>query len=528
MGTAKGESTAPGAHFMELVQKTGEDGDTATEMDANQEQGKGNEDLCDVFDGQYDPAQPGKSKVDDKDKVNRGAITVANKNDTDGDEKPDVTDDNGVPGEKDLIRVEIPKPAANMGDNKVKIELPAGVEVWREATKNNKEDKREFGGDDFPGGKRVIWIEGKDKSTKVRDVQLKITYVEKFDIVKLTFVWVDIVKQWCTRVPPGAAAENNIPANLDDAFLKNDIDVTAQAVDGSHYGHGPFEAVAGSDTRFGGRIVHEFEVSPPDVDKAFGKNLKFDVTRQIKYRDYKIVVAGGLVVANGAKDFPAGDEVPNDEQLGIADTDNDNTPKNGRIYSFDSPSNKTNAGGNAFVISRNTFKDWVRVRFDGGDFNDANPPVAAIGTRCSDKVDWHCVYYCVRDSAGKWAADSNATSSSASVRTATGTGTVDSVALGPQAVTEGFTATYDQPNKKWTLTGTSGDSNFAVDPNEDTWTISIDKNGQNKISVVIKKGGVAFATGDKFEFSVFKTSDARGKVNETGPGAFNLPNPDTP
>lgn len=141
-------------------------------------------------------------------------------------------------------------------------------------------------------------------------------------------------------------------------------------------------------------------------------------------------------------------------------------------------------------MSRNTSREWVRVRFDGGDFNDANPPVASIGTRCSEKVDWHCVYYCVRDDDSSWTADNDATSSSSPVPTAVGNGFVNAVNLGPQAVTEGFTATYDQPSKTWTLTGTSGDNTTATDPAEDTWTLTIVKAGQNKITVVIKKGGI--------------------------------------
>ena len=70
-----------------------------------------------------------------------------------------------------------------------------------------------------------------------------------------------------------------------------------------------------------------------------------------------------------------------------------------------------------------------------------------------------------------------------------GNGTI-AVTLLANAVTEGFTAEYDEPSKKWTLTGTSSDSDDDTQdpaPQGTQWTLTIG----TKVQVVITQGIVA-------------------------------------
>lgn len=86
-------------------------------------------------------------------------------------------------------------------------------------------------------------------------------------------------------------------------------------------------------------------------------------------------------------------------------------------------------------------------------------------------------------------------------------------------MTEGFTAEYDLANLKWTLTGTSGDSEFdakAAAPVNTKWNITIG----TKIKVQITQHPIFFKDKDKFVFSVFKTSAVGGKTNEIAEGAI--------
>jgi hypothetical protein len=121
-----------------------------------------------------------------------------------------------------------------------------------------------------------------------------------------------------------------------------------------------------------------------------------------------------------------------------------------------------------------------------------------------------------RDGSGLLVPDSTNPSYNTPVFAGTGNGTI-SVTLLDDAVTEGFTATYDLANLKWTLTGTSGDSandSKASAPPGTKWTITIG----TKIKVEITQGATAFANGDSFVFSVFKSSATGGKKNEITPG----------
>lgn len=140
--------------------------------------------------------------------------------------------------------------------------------------------------------------------------------------------------------------------------------------------------------------------------------------------------------------------------------------------------------------------------------------------QCGEKDHWHLLSYWKRDSSGNWEEDNSNPSYNSPVFTGTGNGTI-AVTLLANAVTEGFTAEYDEANWRWTLTGTSGDSGSDEWENpsmENQWSITLG----SKIKVVITQGSTAFEDGDKFVFSVFKSSAAGGKKNEIAEGLINV------
>ena len=67
------------------------------------------------------------------------------------------------------------------------------------------------------------------------------------------------------------------------------------------------------------------------------------------------------------------------------------------IYVIDGPGIGIVAGHNGYV-SRNNFKEYVRVRFDG--ITPSGNTVS--GSRCSDKVPWHARFDLVKGAGGLW------------------------------------------------------------------------------------------------------------------------------
>ena len=131
------------------------------------------------------------------------------------------------------------------------------------------------------------------------------------------------------------------------------------------------------------------------------------------------------------------------------------------------------------------------------------------------------VSYLKSASPPRWVPDNARVSYNTPIFRGKGSGT-PAVTLLKDAVTEGFTATYDLAKRKWTLVGTSGQKvsvqkGGAVPPGT-TWELALG----TKVKVVITQGRVAFANGDKFIFSIFKTSAPKGKKNEIGLGSFDV------
>ena len=214
--------------------------------------------------------------------------------------------------------------------------------------------------------------------------------------------------------------------------------------------------------RTGGRILFEFTTSPAGVETL---GVLWDVTRQIKARD-RFIRRGAVATPGGLPDVNFPDEDGNDNERPNDDNragDEDNIPANRHIYSFDSPSQGRRARVNGsradFMMRRTTFKEWTRVRLSPAlnmafrgiplylPFINRNGTVE--GSRSAEKNAWHYIDYLRLSRTGNWVPDTAARSASQPLFTSTGSGGARATTLA-NAVTEGFTATYDAANQRWT------------------------------------------------------------------------------
>jgi hypothetical protein len=509
----------------------------------------------------------------------RGAVTVANRNNTNGDFNGDFTDiidrdqtnvtANGTKGrdEVDLMRLNLPRPTfwignvpfpVNRGLVRVRVASGNGIQFWTTRTKNagTQAPATLDVATAFAGGDVEWWVEATAASANLRDINLVYEYLapgaanwRALYNVRATAVWVTQTGVWKDRVANPAAGAGAL-ADLTDAGLQGLINNTRIAADGTRYGMGPHSKnLAGADTRTGGRIVLEFTVTPANVETL---GVRFDITRQGRMNAYKIDNDGkGKLDAIAAftRQFPwlapAGgqdNELPNDDK---SDGDEQNTPTNRHIYVWDAPGATLNADGPgwAYAILRFWFKEWVRMRLDRAPFRNqrAHPNFAANlaadateaveGSRVSDRIDWHYVNYLVRDANGKFVNDTAAAAVSASAPLLNSpggaTGTAAVTVLGGD--TEGWTLTYadDGTNSKWSIAGQVNGAAVAADAKDSqnrptqpaqgtTWTVTV----PGKVTVTITQGATKFAAGDTFQFATFKTVAPGGRLNEIDLGQY--------
>ena len=309
-------------------------------------------DLAEVWDGQYDPDHPVKSFVTDK--VGRGAVTVANLKGRVYDGTVDI----------DLIRVALKKPDVAYFEFFVQIAITgdgAKTKIWKDNQKLEEETQRTFSVEDFgEDTEKIIWIEGLDKSTSVRDNELKIISGDKFDIIKLTFVWATCARnagevwykgpgaqgynaQHDGAIPPDLANNTNTdpqngghPENQSAkdlvAFINNRLTNNGS---GTPFGYGFYYDHGMSDFRMAGRILLEFTVYPIDIYKI--KGVVFDIAQQKHSRLYLMDSGANTWGLIEGVDFPNatdGLDKPNDPTSVAPVPTGDN---HGHIYIYDDP-----------------------------------------------------------------------------------------------------------------------------------------------------------------------------------------------
>lgn len=461
-----------------------------------------------IYDGQGGSLIPEYGEYNEE---TRGAFSVANLNDTDGDGPvppgtPDK-DDGDIPGEVDLIKIVFDRPVPDLGLS-VTLTLTGDgtkVKVWKNSTKSEGEEQtREFDTTttEFPV---ELWVEGRETSGSPRDVEIKLSYYGVEDIAKATFVWAERTHFWDTHVPGPAPSLN---ADADGATIIN----TFNSFYDHALGYGIFHAMGPTlGLCFGQREQTEFTVYPSGIGSENGVVL--DVSRQGEWRDHAI--NDGNQRSLGTENFPGGAsryEEANDDPAPPIDEDND--PTNDHIYDVDGPAFALSYDED-FIMSRNTFRSFVRVKFSGAAFTLGND---VEGSRCSPLEEWHFLLYVKRGPAGgdKYIQDNNAISASAPRYTGAGNGTMTVPATGANAVTEGWTVKCitAQPNGGiFSVTGTvsGAQNNYDITTGEYT---SNDPAG--RVQFTITDGANDFADGDEFKFSTFKTGAMKKNEIKTG------------
>jgi hypothetical protein len=438
-------------------------------------------------------------------------------------------------GEVDLMRLILQKPNGP-DEDQVTLSLVSGnARVWGTPVK--------IAGINLPVTykisqlPKVLWVEATDVSARVGDIELKLTYGTESDSVLATGVWAEHSARspWHNRQTQDGFPDNPVPGagfDLPDCTHPPLLDHinTAMATDGSRYGFGPWWKKQDGqgqwyDSHVGGRILLEFEVRPADAPGRLP--ITWDVTRQFEDRRHSLKNGQHAFDTDGTnfpwegyplKDVPVrDDEYPNDEK---GQDDNDNSPSNTRIYSWDSPGSPREADPTnmAFYVYRLTLKEWVRVQFDGGTFpNDSNHH--KLGSRTSSKYGWHMCGHWKRDAAGNLALDGDLVSYSAPrFKEGAERGAVSVTLLG-QAGTDGYTLDYAANDNKWTLKQLSNnaeDSDVQNPGNGVVWTLEI----ANRVRIQITQNGDdEYADGAQYTLGVYKTAQ-QSKTNEIEPGDF--------
>jgi len=340
--------------------------------------------------------QDGAEVPEDKEET-VGAFTVANLNNTDSDDKADNDpDDVLIPGEKDMIELEIKKSSPNMTGNVTLTITGDGTQVklWKAETKaGGAETKRTWSATELPV---IVWVEGLAKSAAVRDIEAAIKYNNNVvDKAKLTFVWAELLPGG------GGAAEHDIKAAATLWTLNDWKNTTTPPKDKVNFvgGTGLRPEIQMADGSFAlfNCIIMKFRVFPKDIWKEPG--IQFDITRQKEVKKWK--QENGTWVESPVEAFPANDEMPNDD---TKDTDESVSPNSDdEQFVMDAPGMVAKTATWDGYASRRNYNEFARIQFDG-----IRPTGNEIkGSRCSNKYEWHARQTLVKDpQTGRWKRDS--------------------------------------------------------------------------------------------------------------------------
>lgn len=343
-----------------------------------------------IHDGQGDPTAVGEGPGETLDmEETRGAYTLANVNDTDGDGFLDFVDGNVGAGERDeidLVQIGLNPPFPNFGGF---VDLTINqddtrIALWKDSTKaGGAEARRRFPVTELP---LTLWMEGKKESNAVRDVELRLTYENNCeDVVRATFIW--------ARNPDSAHdRSDNVVAKWPD-FTNPPLNRINRY---GGVGLQPLQATnAQSVIAIGTRLLPSGIGTEPD--------LEFDFTRQI-HRTW-FTRTGGADSAHREKNWPAGATVKAIEKANDdrhhGDESTAPSPSDG-FYSMDAPglprqnsriTSPTQPGEFIYVAN---FYEYIRVGFG------VRPAGNAVsGSRGSPKYAWHVRHRFLNDN-GTW------------------------------------------------------------------------------------------------------------------------------
>ncbi|HHH84009.1 MAG TPA: hypothetical protein ENL29_00905 [Thermoplasmatales archaeon] len=336
----------------------------------------------------------GGNVVPESEEETRGAFTVTNIQDTNGDGIRD-RDQNPVKAtpkgrdEVDLMKMVLNPPLGlECGPNSLVYLVKSGsnsgqVKLWDSPTKNNEipptnpPDTWVYKVSELP---KTVWVEIREENP-LNLVMRGITFTystdccNKTDVVKATGIWSEVTEvkhdnsdAWNNAVWPDMP--KNVREYIDEAG-----------------GFGLRRYQSNNDWWYGNVIAIEFTVYPPGIGNE--KGIYFDITRQIHYVDRRFPRAAGWP---DQENWPNQVEQPNDDTHN--DDESDKPSAQNHMYSIDSPSFRESGWGNAlFIDSSNNFVEFMRVRLDG-----TKPLGETVqGSRCSNYYYWHAALWLNRD-----------------------------------------------------------------------------------------------------------------------------------
>jgi len=346
----------------------------------------------------------GGQEISEQEEESKGAVTIANKNDTDGDTQEDINDDDvsvsgtNPPGRNELdlmnLILEEPKPDS-IGIQKVRIRIISGdIKIYKDGPQGKEQSKSNgeatltqsisaFQEDHNQNGNNDIkwWVEARSVSQDLRDIEIvyeinpeNSTKWIECDRVKATAIWA-----LCTETKHD---------NTDSYANWTDIPSNVQTrIDDS----GGFGLRYSPDNRYKNVIAFQFIIYPSGID-AFS-DVKFDLTREIHFLD--VWDWDGLPDTTDSEAWPINIEEPNDD---THDTDESDAPSSqNHMYSVDRVGGGPQIKDDAFVelTSQNDYKEYMRVRFDGVKPSGES----RHGSRCSSYKEWHACHNIIRDGA---------------------------------------------------------------------------------------------------------------------------------
>lgn len=493
--------------------------------------------VLDIYNGFYDwqgagTSYSGGQMLSTGDKQNIGAVTVANLNDTDGDDTIDNMDNVVTAGshgrnEIDLMKIEVRKknPSAVLTGN-VTVSVDSGnVKFWANSTKVTPVNL--IGGSvTFPASQlpKVYYIEAVSVSASLRDIKIKASFNGNSDYVVATAVWFTNTNTWSSNASSPIPGSASLPDCNSEALVNSINNRWVSASTNQIYGFGPFykgtphpliPALGSNNKENGGRILFEFTLSPANA----GQLVSVDVTRQRKNRSYTISEWFQSPLSINSTDFPwegsDDNEMPNDDTSHLLDEDNDIT--NNKVYSADRPASfileQPQIG---FKLSKITFYEFVRVGVKN-KLKVPNNVNALIGSRGSNKTAWHCVYYFRRGSDMFKLTEDNQTSSPSEPQKFpgfNGNGII-AVNVASWSPTEFYSVMFTEDINAWLICDFDGDCfDIFANPNGTSWTFN-----QNGLNIEILQGTMPFKTDDTWLFNVFKSNN---KLNEINIGPYTV------
>lgn len=335
----------------------------------------------------------GGNVVPEAKEVTRGAFTVTNIQDTNGD---NIMDKNQNPvlatpkgrDEVDLMKMVLnPPQGPKCGPNSQVTLKKSGpnsgeVKLWDSKTKNNEipptnpPDTWVYKVSELP---KTVWVElREEKPANLKIKGVTFTYstncCPETDEVRATGIWSQVTE---VKHDNGDAWDNTVWPDM-PANVRAYIDRSG--------GFGLRRYQEGGRWMYGNRIGINFTVYPSGIGDEEG--VYFDITRQIHYFDIKI--PGGI----NRENWPNQVEEPNDDSH---NNDESDKPVNDSMYSTDAPRFYEDGHGNniCWIDSSNNFMEFMRVRLDG-----VKPSGETVqGSRCSPYYPWHAAIWLSRDRA---------------------------------------------------------------------------------------------------------------------------------